>query len=451
MEPFVVSFYASALQSGKQFYLDQAKRLKDTFSSKHPDYVYRRRPNNSSKRRKNDTDTLSMTDPGGPSGSDPPPLEGTDGLDYQRASHYPFSGQNPQLSPAGLDEMFPHNSSSTLQPHGSYSGHPYPQSRHQPNSDHPSHRSSLQGSLSFPHRSFNSHVSGNGYQSPHSGYWNDRASGSPHTGGSSYSSNSSTATATPLSSSHWSSSMLPPIPSHFPSHTREQSYTITALPTVKSPFPTHGSSPGMLQSQLPLPPLNSVGNGNSGGGGSGVPHRPWSTGPNSQSGNSGDYLPTLTSAFYPPSPGNAPPNSPSWTNTSSNYLSPPSTTSSTSTGGDRPLTPPELTYDLPRPAVGEVGIGGPNSQSGYLPTPTSAVYPQPRTFDSHPHPPIVVPSTQLMSIDTRSTNIKASLGDRIDILNSYAVEAPPANQVFKIAGNILALVRVRTVAPRFIR
>ncbi|KAF8603206.1 hypothetical protein BDV93DRAFT_174901 [Ceratobasidium sp. AG-I] len=36
----------------KQFYLDQAKKLKDTFNSRWPDYVYRRRPNNSRKRRK---------------------------------------------------------------------------------------------------------------------------------------------------------------------------------------------------------------------------------------------------------------------------------------------------------------------------------------------------------------------------------------------------------------
>lgn len=354
--------------SEKQFYLDQAKRLKDTFNSKYPDYVYRRRPNNSRKRRKNDAGALSMTDPEDIQGGDPSPVDG-DGLDDRHSSHYSFNGQGPQLSPPGLDDMFPHNNSSTLHSHGSYSGYPYPQSRHQHNSDYPS-RSSLQGSLSFSHGSSNSHVpslrsapvyspheqpslplsqshvSGNGYQSSqssHSGYWSDRTSGSPHTGGSGYSSTSSTSTTTPGSSSHWSSSMLPPIPSHFSSHngTRERSYTTTALPTVKSSFPTHGSSPGMLHSQLPLPPLNSVGNGNSSGGGSGVPHRPWSSGPNSQSGNGGNYLPTLTSPFYPPSSGSGPLNSPSSTNTSSGYLpSPPSTTSSAST------------------AVAEIPVGG---------------------------------------------------------------------------------------------
>lgn len=42
------------IQSEKQFYLDQAKILKDNFNQKYPDYVYRRRPNNSRKRRKPD-------------------------------------------------------------------------------------------------------------------------------------------------------------------------------------------------------------------------------------------------------------------------------------------------------------------------------------------------------------------------------------------------------------
>lgn len=329
-----------------------------------------------------------MTDPEELSGGDPSPVEG-DGFDDRHHSRYSFNGQNPELSPHPLDDMFPHSNSSTLHSHGSYT-YPYPP-RHQSSSDYhpPSHRPSLQPPQ-FPHGPSNSvrsaplyspheqpslpplplsqnHVSGSGYQSSqssHSGYWNDRASGNPHNGGSGYSSTSSPATTTPASSHSWSS-MLPRIPDTFSSHgTRERSYTTTALPTVKSSFPSHGSSPGILQTQLPLPPLNSVGNGNSSGGGSGLPHRPWSSGPNSQSGNGGNYLPTLTSAFYPPSSaGNGPLNSPSSTNTSSGYFpSPPSTTSSTSTGtaggGDRLLTPPELTYDLPRPAVGEIGVGG---------------------------------------------------------------------------------------------
>ncbi|KAI0089784.1 hypothetical protein BDY19DRAFT_992748 [Irpex rosettiformis] len=49
--------------SEKKFYLDQAKKLKDNFNSKYPDYVYRRRPNNSRKKRRPDADPHSPTDP----------------------------------------------------------------------------------------------------------------------------------------------------------------------------------------------------------------------------------------------------------------------------------------------------------------------------------------------------------------------------------------------------
>ncbi|KAG2074452.1 hypothetical protein BDR04DRAFT_1229370 [Suillus decipiens] len=53
--------------SEKQFYLDQAKHLKDNFNLKYPDYVYRRRPNNSRKKRRADStgvagDSASVTD-----------------------------------------------------------------------------------------------------------------------------------------------------------------------------------------------------------------------------------------------------------------------------------------------------------------------------------------------------------------------------------------------------
>ncbi|GAV99329.1 hypothetical protein F5879DRAFT_990914 [Lentinula edodes] len=52
--------------SEKQFYLDRAKELKETFNSKYPDYVYRRRPNHSRKRRKTDTGVHSVDGPGTP-------------------------------------------------------------------------------------------------------------------------------------------------------------------------------------------------------------------------------------------------------------------------------------------------------------------------------------------------------------------------------------------------
>ncbi|KAK1232766.1 hypothetical protein PQX77_004091 [Marasmius sp. AFHP31] len=62
--------------SEKQFYLDQAKQLKDTFNSKYPDYVYRRRPNNSRKRRRTDHSLSHNPPSAGHNGS----LDGGDAL-----------------------------------------------------------------------------------------------------------------------------------------------------------------------------------------------------------------------------------------------------------------------------------------------------------------------------------------------------------------------------------
>ncbi|KLO16240.1 hypothetical protein SCHPADRAFT_938014 [Schizopora paradoxa] len=51
--------------SEKQFYLDQAKKLKDNFNNKYPDYVYRRRPNNSRRKRRADNGLGRPYDGGG--------------------------------------------------------------------------------------------------------------------------------------------------------------------------------------------------------------------------------------------------------------------------------------------------------------------------------------------------------------------------------------------------
>jgi len=49
-------------QREKQFYQDQAKQLKDAFNSRYPDYVYRRRPNNSRRKRKPDGSAVRQVD-----------------------------------------------------------------------------------------------------------------------------------------------------------------------------------------------------------------------------------------------------------------------------------------------------------------------------------------------------------------------------------------------------
>ncbi|KAJ1304814.1 hypothetical protein OPQ81_005949 [Rhizoctonia solani] len=48
------SEWAAMSSESKQFYLDRARKLKDNFNARWPDYVYRRRPNNSRKRKRTD-------------------------------------------------------------------------------------------------------------------------------------------------------------------------------------------------------------------------------------------------------------------------------------------------------------------------------------------------------------------------------------------------------------
>ncbi|KAG6873054.1 hypothetical protein C0995_003534 [Termitomyces sp. Mi166 len=54
METASKIFRSRPAHSQKQFYQEQARLLKDNFNSKYPDYVYRRRPNNTRRKRKPD-------------------------------------------------------------------------------------------------------------------------------------------------------------------------------------------------------------------------------------------------------------------------------------------------------------------------------------------------------------------------------------------------------------
>ncbi|TFK48019.1 hypothetical protein OE88DRAFT_592605 [Heliocybe sulcata] len=84
--------------SDKQFYLDQAKKLKDNFNAKYPDYVYRRRPNNTRKKRRTDGGVNRLPDSSSLDGGedymgstdweDHSPVEGEDGLGYSPELHY---------------------------------------------------------------------------------------------------------------------------------------------------------------------------------------------------------------------------------------------------------------------------------------------------------------------------------------------------------------------------
>ncbi|KAF9526791.1 hypothetical protein CPB83DRAFT_447178 [Crepidotus variabilis] len=86
--------WVSMQASDKQFYLEQAKQLKETFNTKYPDYVYRRRPNNSRKRRRSDSGASRTVDQGlFPDNPDDfgagyeLDVSPTDGDDFQDAPH----------------------------------------------------------------------------------------------------------------------------------------------------------------------------------------------------------------------------------------------------------------------------------------------------------------------------------------------------------------------------
>lgn len=96
--------WSSMPASEKQFYQEQAKLLKDSFNSKYPDYVYRRRPNNSRRRPRpnaggkgSDGDLMGDLgdEPASPSGFDSP--EGDEHFDVGSDYSYARPSQDGSL------------------------------------------------------------------------------------------------------------------------------------------------------------------------------------------------------------------------------------------------------------------------------------------------------------------------------------------------------------------
>ena len=112
-------------QKDKKFYLDQAKKLKDTFNSKYPDYVYRRRPNNTRRKRKSDTDPASPTDAGDDDASyeETSPVEGEYSL--EQAGGYYQRSHNSSSSSGGYehDSVVAQQTTSTYPYPPGYPGH----------------------------------------------------------------------------------------------------------------------------------------------------------------------------------------------------------------------------------------------------------------------------------------------------------------------------------------
>ncbi|KAI0246561.1 hypothetical protein BJV78DRAFT_126208 [Lactifluus subvellereus] len=189
----------------KQFYLDQAKRLKETFNSKYPDYVYRRRPNNSRKKRRPDATSNPLLDPStaGDAGDDFPTAHD---FDYQ-----PVDGQDParDLAPSrssshsGIAPGYGENSSVSsphpaLSPYG-YSNNDYPTS-HVPTSgtrlptlssiqDHPPPEAPSMGPLPshhYPDTAMHSHPYPSHPSQPATSVPSSSAYGPDHIAGSSF-------------------------------------------------------------------------------------------------------------------------------------------------------------------------------------------------------------------------------------------------------------------------
>lgn len=113
--------WSSMPASEKQYYQEQAKLLKDSFNTKYPDYVYRRRPNNSKRRRRSDAAKPGDEGSGGELES---PTDADGHLDadgesvYSRGSHEPPNFAEPPKYSAG-----PSISRSSTHPF--QSNHPY--------------------------------------------------------------------------------------------------------------------------------------------------------------------------------------------------------------------------------------------------------------------------------------------------------------------------------------
>ncbi|KAF7798197.1 hypothetical protein EIP86_009414 [Pleurotus ostreatoroseus] len=106
------------MQTDKKFYLDQAKKLKDNFNAKYPDYIYRRRPNNSRKKKKVEAEQQSPTESTGVPDADESvdetsPIEMDDGSCDHTGSSFQFraGGGSSSAYPGGDGYMLAQNNS----------------------------------------------------------------------------------------------------------------------------------------------------------------------------------------------------------------------------------------------------------------------------------------------------------------------------------------------------
>ncbi len=309
-------------QSEKKFYLDQAKKLKDNFNSKYPDYVYRRRPNNSRKKRKpepnhDDPDAPAhLGDPDDPAYDDASPVDPDDPLgmvpspqdvqytrqhhplnpsppapgayhghghghghdasaaactypyssDFHSAQHHLASARLPHLDHAlgSAGNIGPIRTSSLDTLSQGYHHHqPPPPSLYQNTAHQPS-------SLYAAHQ--HAHGGGGGAHSP-AGLWDASRPGTRTDG------------AAPRS--NW-----PVLPALDINLARQR-----AVPSGLAHGHGHGKADAYSPQQLPARPWSSATSSSGSSAGAGTPHHHYASG--SSTGTGTNAFPTLTSAFFP--------------------------------------------------------------------------------------------------------------------------------------------------------
>ncbi|KAG8747812.1 hypothetical protein FRC10_011257 [Ceratobasidium sp. 414] len=122
------SEWAAMSADSKQFYLDRARKLKDNFNARWPDYVYRRRPNNTRKRKR--PDAASSSGPPGIRRCASPgrdPVVPSSKIKYEDGYQHPCLPSIPSGTGAPLTMMYlgevEHGRPSLL---GGYTGSPLP-------------------------------------------------------------------------------------------------------------------------------------------------------------------------------------------------------------------------------------------------------------------------------------------------------------------------------------
>jgi len=127
----------------KQFYLDKAGVLKRDFNLRHPDYVYRRRPNHQGRRRRSSSSGSNSESPSpgrslsfsSPTSQHPSRRTSSSesSNDESPYLHHPIIQHSPLSSPSWPNDWSSHNAGWRRQAYGSFQSNPGPVGGHHGN------------------------------------------------------------------------------------------------------------------------------------------------------------------------------------------------------------------------------------------------------------------------------------------------------------------------------